>query len=704
MTEFSAETTSKFDLFGADVFSDEVMQQRLPKRIYKSLKATIETGSDLDKDIAEVVAAAMKDWAIERGATHFAHWFQPMTGMTAEKHESFLEPVGNGRAITEFSSNNLVKGEPDASSFPSGGLRDTFEARGYTSWDPSSPAFIKDKSLYIPSVFFSYTGNVLDKKTPLLRSMNAINQQGLRIMRLFGDYATRRIHAYMGAEQEYFLVPLNHYRKRKDLFICGRTLFGAPAPKGQEFEDHYFSAINERVAGFMRELDEALWRLGVPAKIKHSEVAPGQFELVPVFNTCNVANDQNQLVMACMHNIAPHHGLACLLAEKPFQGVNGSGKHINWSIGTDDGVNLLVPGNTAKENARFLLFFCAMLHAVDTYPELLRAVISSSGNDLRLGGDEAPPAILSIYIGEEMLEVLEEIEKGRDYNTVDKGMMELGVNILPKLPKDISDRNRTSPFAYTGNKFEFRMPGASSSTAGPNIAINAAYAEVLRQYADRLEGAENFWDELSRLIVDEIREHKRVVFNGNNYADEWVDEAKRRGLPVINHALDAFMEYNSPKNCSLFTEQQIYTREEIDSRRDIHLLEYIRRINIEALTMVEMGNKNIIPDVLRYEQLLLSILRDKKDLQLNVSESAEYALLAELSGYLNAFRQAVIKLDHSIGSAQALQDDLVACAYSYQDDVTENMKVVRELGDRLEVICDESVWSMPSYTALLLEG
>lgn len=704
MTEFSLETSSKFDLFGADVFSDEVMQQRLPKRIYKSLKATIETGSDLDKDIAEVVAAAMKDWAIERGATHFAHWFQPMTGMTAEKHESFLEPVGNGRAITEFSSNNLVKGEPDASSFPSGGLRDTFEARGYTSWDPSSPAFIKDKSLYIPSVFFSYTGNVLDKKTPLLRSMNAINQQGLRIMRLFGDYATRRIHAYMGAEQEYFLVPLDHYRKRKDLFICGRTLFGAPAPKGQEFEDHYFSAINERVAGFMRELDEALWRLGVPAKIKHSEVAPGQFELVPVFNTCNVANDQNQLVMACMHNIAPHHGLACLLAEKPFQGVNGSGKHINWSIGTDDGVNLLVPGNTAKENARFLLFFCAMLHAVDTYPELLRAVISSSGNDLRLGGDEAPPAILSIYIGEEMLGILEEIEKGRDYNTVDKGMMELGLNILPKLPKDISDRNRTSPFAYTGNKFEFRMPGASSSTAGPNIAINAAYAEVLRQYADRLEGAENFWDELSRLIVDEIREHKRVVFNGNNYADEWVDEAERRGLPIIEHALDAFMEYNSPKNCSLFTEQHIYTREEIDSRRDIHLLEYIRRINIEALTMVEMGNKNIIPDVLRYERLLLSILRDKKDLQLNVSESAEYALLTELSGCLNAFRQAVIKLDHSIGSAQALQDDLVACAYSYQDDVTENMKVVRELGDRLEVICDESVWSMPSYTALLLEG
>ncbi|MFP5528286.1 glutamine synthetase III [Peptococcus simiae] len=704
MTEFSAETSSKFDLFGADVFSDEVMQQRLPKRIYKSLKATIETGSDLDKDIAEVVAAAMKDWAIERGATHFAHWFQPMTGMTAEKHESFLEPVGNGRAITEFSSNNLVKGEPDASSFPSGGLRDTFEARGYTSWDPSSPAFIKDKSLYIPSVFFSYTGNVLDKKTPLLRSMNAINQQGLRIMRLFGDYATRRIHAYMGAEQEYFLVPLDHYHKRKDLFICGRTLFGAPAPKGQEFEDHYFSAINERVAGFMRELDEALWRLGVPAKIKHSEVAPGQFELVPVFNTCNVANDQNQLVMACMHNIAPRHGLACLLAEKPFQGVNGSGKHINWSIGTDDGVNLLVPGNTAKENARFLLFFCAMLHAVDTYPELLRAVISSSGNDLRLGGDEAPPAILSIYIGEEMLGILEEIEKGRDYNTVDKGMMELGVNILPKLPKDISDRNRTSPFAYTGNKFEFRMPGASSSTAGPNIAINAAYAEVLRQYADRLEGAENFWDELSQLIVDEIREHKRVVFNGNNYADEWVEEAKRRGLPIIDHALDAFMEYNSPKNCGLFTEQHIYTQEEIDSRRDIHLLEYIRRINIEALTMVEMANKNIIPDVLRYERLLLSILRDKKDLQLNVSESAEYALLTELSGYLNAFRQAVIKLDHSIGSAQALQDDLVACAYSYQDDVTENMKVVRELGDRLEVICDESVWSMPSYTALLLEG
>ncbi|SDD41974.1 glutamine synthetase III [Peptococcus niger] len=704
MTGYSEEGISMFDMFGADVFSDEVMQQRLPKRIYNSLKATIETGSDLDKDIAEVVAAAMKDWAIERGATHFAHWFQPMTGMTAEKHESFLEPTGNGRAITEFSSNNLVKGEPDASSFPSGGLRETFEARGYTSWDPSSPAFIKDKSLYIPSVFFSYTGNVLDKKTPLLRSMNSINQEGLRIMRLFGDETTRQVIAYMGAEQEYFLVPLEHYRKRKDLFICGRTLFGAPAPKGQEFEDHYFSAINERVAGFMQELDESLWRLGVPAKIKHSEVAPGQFELVPVFNTCNVANDQNQLVMACMNNIAPHHGLACLLSEKPFKGVNGSGKHINWSIGTDDGKNLLVPGDTAKENARFLLFLCAMLHAVDTYPELLRAVISSSGNDLRLGGDEAPPTILSIFIGDEMLDILEEIEKGRDYNTVDKGVMELGVNILPKLPKDISDRNRTSPFAYTGNKFEFRMPGASSSTAGPNIALNTAYADVLGQYADRLEKADHFWDELSLLIVEEIRSHKRVVFNGNNYSDEWVEEAKRRGLPVIEQAVDAFIQYNSEKNAVLFTNHKIYTQEELDSRREIHLLEYSRRINIEALTMVEMANKNIIPDVLRYEKLLLSILRDKKDLHLNVSESAEYYLLTELSGCLNAFRSAVIKLDHAIGSAQASQDDLTACAYSYQDQVSEQMKIVRELGDRLEVLCDESVWSMPSYTALLLEG
>ncbi len=689
--------------FGRDVFSDEVMQRRLPKKVYESLKATILTGSDLEKDIADVVASAMKDWAIERGATHFAHWFQPMTGMTAEKHESFLEPVGNGRAIIEFSGKNLVKGEPDASSFPSGGLRDTFEARGYTSWDPTSPAFVKDGSLYIPSVFCSYTGNVLDKKTPLLRSMGLINREGLRIMRLFGDTTVRQVIAQMGAEQEYFVIPEALYKKRKDLFICGRTLFGAPAPKGQEFEDHYFSAINERVAAFMTEVDEALWHLGVPAKVKHSEVAPGQFELVPVFNNCNVANDQNQLVMACLRNVAPRHGLACLLHEKPFQGVNGSGKHVNWSLGTDTGINLVSPGDTPEDNARFLLFFCAMMHAVDVYPELLRLVISSAGNDHRLGGDEAPPAILSIFTGKEMLDILEDIEKGGDYNTVDKGFLELGVNILPQLPKDISDRNRTSPFAFTGNKFEFRMPGSSASVAGPNIALNTAYGEVLRQYADRLEGAEDFWEELTHLLAEEIRDHKRVIFNGNGYAKAWEAEARRRGLPMIDSAVEAFREYVSEKNLNLLVLNGIYSKEEVYSRMEIHLIDYSRHVNIEALTMVEMSHKNIIPAVIRYENVVLEALQRKKNLGMQVEDEAEYQLIEELSAYLSTFRRAVRQLEHAIGSAQAYRDHYKR-AKSYHEEVIECMGVVRELADRLEVVTDEFIWEMPSYTALLLES
>lgn len=689
--------------FGADVFTDEVMQSRLPKKVHESLKATILTGSDLDKEIADVVAAVMKDWAIEKGATHFAHWFHPMTGMTAEKHESFLEPLGDGRAIIEFSGKNLVKGEPDASSFPSGGLRETFEARGYTSWDPSSPAFVKDGSLYIPSVFCSYTGNVLDKKTPLLRSMSMLNREGLRIMRLFGDYSVRQVIANMGAEQEYFLVPLEHYRERKDLLICGRTLFGAPAPKGQEFEDHYFSAINERVAAFMKELDESLWRLGVPAKVKHSEVAPGQFEIVPVYNTSNVGNDQNQLIMACLRSIAPRHELACLLHEKPFQGVNGSGKHINWSLGTNTGVNLLSPGRTAQDNARFLLFFCAMLNAVDTYPELLRLSIASASNDLRLGGDEAPPAILSVFIGDEMLEILENIEKGGNYNEVDKGFLELGVNILPKLSKDISDRNRTSPFAFTGNKFEFRMPGASCSVAGPNIALNTAYAEVLKQYADRLESEDDFWSGLANLLAEEISKHKRIVFNGNNYANAWVEEAKKRGLPILQSSVESISRYTMEKNLALFVNNGIYRKEEVFSRMEIHLSNYSRRVNIEALTMVEMAHKNIIPAVIKYENKVLESLQRKRSIGFQMEDEAEYHLIEELSSYLSTFRRSVRHLEHAIGSAQAKRSKL-ECAKYYHSEVLEAMKVVRELGDRLEVICDEKDWPMPSYTALLLES
>ena len=549
------------DIYASDVFNDEVMQQRLPKKVYESLKATIQTGSDLDPQIADGVASAMKDWAVEKGATHFAHWFHPLTGATAEKHDSFLSPQSDRSAVLEFSGKNLVVGEPDASSLPSGGLRDTFEARGYTTWDPTSPAFVRDGSLYIPTIFISYNGYVLDKKTPLLRSMALVDKEAQRILRLFGDKETKRVIPSMGAEQEYFLVDAELFKKREDLVICGRTLFGAPAPKGQEFSDHYFGAINTRVAEFMKDADETLWRMGVPIKMKHSEVAPCQFEIVPNYDSCNVANDQNQLLMATLQEVARKHGLECLLHEKPFAGINGSGKHINWSLATDRNENLLSPGTSAMENARFLLFVCAMIHAVDEYPELLRLTVASAGNDHRLGGHEAPPAILSIFLGQELTDILENFEAGTKYNAVDKGYIELGVNTLPPLPQDISDRNRTSPFAFTGNKFEFRMPGSSLSTAGPNIAINTAIGDILRDYADRLEDADDFWTELNHLLSDELAAHKRVIFNGNNYSEDWVEEAERRGLPNLANSIEAYPKYVEPKTMNLFVRNGIYSEE-----------------------------------------------------------------------------------------------------------------------------------------------
>lgn len=690
------------ELYAADVFTDSVMQQRLPNRIYESLKATISAGSDLDKEIADVVATVMKDWAIEKGATHYAHWFHPMTGMTAEKHESFLSPISTGKAILEFSGKNLVKGEPDASSFPSGGLRDTFEARGYTAWDPTSPAFVKDGSLYIPSIFISYTGNVLDKKTPLLRSMELINTAGLRIIRLLGNHTSKRVIATLGVEQEYFLVDAELYKKRKDLLICKRTLFGANPPKGQEFDDHYFSAINERVAAFMRDLDESLWRLGVPAKIKHSEVAPCQFELVPVFDTANIANDQNQLVMACMNQLAPKHGLACLLHEKPFKDINGSGKHLNWSLATDDGRNLLVPGNTAKENASFLIFVAAMLHALDEYPELLRLVSANAGNEYRLGGDEAPPTIMSMFLGEELTQVLEVIAGGGNYVSVNKGDIELGVNTLPPLPKDTSDRNRTSPFAFTGNKFEYRMCGSSASVAGPTIALNTAYARVLNAYADRLEGVEDFWEALNGLIGDEINAHKRIIFNGNNYSNEWVVEAEKRGLPIINNAVDAFLHYIDPKNISLLVESGIYSIEEVFSRMEIHLLDYCRTVNIEALTMVEMGRKNIIPSAVHYNQRLLNALVAKKELGIAVEGCAEWNLSQAISECLDQLLLAIDNLEKAQMEAIVIEALDVKAQY-YRDHVKKSMEELRATGDVLEQLIDEDEWGMPSYTALLLE-
>ena len=614
------------DIYASDVFNDEVMQQRLPKKVYESLKATIQTGSDLDPQIADVVASAMKDWAVEKGATHFAHWFHPLTGATAEKHDSFLSPQSDRSAVLEFSGKNLVVGEPDASSFPSGGLRDTFEARGYTTWDPTSPAFVRDGSLYIPTIFISYNGYVLDKKTPLLRSMALVDKEAQRILRLFGDKETKRVIPSMGAEQEYFLVDAELFKKREDLVICGRTLFGAPAPKGQEFSDHYFGAINTRVAEFMKDADETLWRMGVPIKMKHSEVAPCQFEIVPNYDSCNVANDQNQLLMATLQEVARKHGLECLLHEKPFAGINGSGKHINWSLATDRNENLLSPGTTAMENARFLLFVCAMIHAVDEYPELLRLTIASAGNDHRLGGHEAPPAILSIFLGQELTDILENFEAGTKYNAVDKGYIELGVNTLPPLPQDISDRNRTSPFAFTGNKFEFRMPGSSLSTAGPNIAINTAIGDILRDYADRLEDADDFWTELNHLLSDELAAHKRVIFNGNNYSEDWVEEAERRGLPNLANSIEAYPKYVEPKTMNLFVRNGIYSEEEVYSRMEIHMATYSRTINIEALTMIEMSKKDIIPCVLRYENMLAKLLSNKKSIGLDIEKTVEFVV------------------------------------------------------------------------------
>lgn len=687
------------DIYASDVFSDAVMRERLPKKVYQSLKATIQTGSDLDPQIADVVASAMKDWAVEKGATHFAHWFHPLTGTTAEKHDSFLSPQSDRSAILEFSGKNLVVGEPDASSFPSGGLRDTFEARGYTTWDPTSPAFVKDGSLYIPTIFISYNGYVLDKKTPLLRSMALVSREALRILRLFGDEMTKRVTPSMGAEQEYFLVKQDLFKKREDLVVCGRTLFGAPAPKGQEFSDHYFGAISTEVAAFMKDADETLWRMGVPVKMKHSEVAPCQFEIVPNYDSCNVANDQNQLLMATLQEVARKHGFECLLHEKPFEGINGSGKHINWSLSTDCGENLLSPGSTAMENARFLLFVCAMIHALDEYPELLRLTIASAGNDHRLGGHEAPPAILSVFLGKELTDILENFEAGEKYNTAGKGYIELGVNTLPPLPQDISDRNRTSPFAFTGNKFEFRMPGSSISTAGPNIALNTAVGDILHGYADRLEAADDFLAELNKLVREEVQAHKRVIFNGNNYSDEWVQEAERRGLPNLENAVEAFPKYVEPKNLNLFVRNGIYSEEEVYSRMEIHLATYSRTINIEALTMIEMSKKDIIPCVLRYENMLARLLANKNAIGLDVKQTVEYGIINDLSDALSELNKALAVLETELAVAQK-EENLESQARIYQGKVLSAMNNLRFYTDRIEPMVDE--WGIPDYTALLL--
>lgn len=692
--------TNIAELFGSKVFNDSVMRERLPKATYKSLKKTIDGGKPLDENIAEVTANAMKDWALEKGATHFTHWFQPMTGITAEKHDSFISPTADGKVIMEFSGKDLIKGEPDASSFPSGGLRATFEARGYTAWDCTSPAFVKDDTLYIPTVFCSYTGETLDKKTPLLRSMEALNNQALRILKLFGNNTTTKVTTTVGPEQEYFLVDRELYNKREDLIMAGRTLFGAKAPKGQELEDHYFGNIKERVSNYMKELDAELWALGVSAKTKHNEVAPAQHELAPIFSTSNVATDHNQLTMEIMKKVAIRHGLACLLHEKPFAGVNGSGKHNNWSMSTDDGQNLLEPGNTPHENAQFLVFLCAVIQAVDEYADLLRLAIASPGNDHRLGANEAPPAIVSIFLGDQLTDIIEQIEKGKAESCISSSTLKIGVNSLPTLPKDTTDRNRTSPFAFTGNKFEFRMLGSSASIAGPNFVINTIVAEILSQYADKLEKASDFNTELNALLTKVIREHKKIIFNGNNYSDEWVTEAEKRGLYNIKSTVKCIPYFLEEKNVNVLVKHGILSKGEIESRYEILLESYSKTINIEALTMLSMAKKEILPTVISYAKELSDSIIAVKSSGVEVKASAASKLLSEVVDLTNSLSEGITKLSEAVSKASSMMDAKEQ-ADCYSELVIPAMEAVREAADKLETIVSKDKWPMPTYSELL---
>ena len=687
------------EMFGSLVFNDDVMREKLPKDVYKSLRKTIDRGTDLDINVANVVANAMKDWAVEHGATHYTHWFQPMTGITAEKHDSFISPTSNGKVIMEFSGKELIKGEPDASSFPSGGLRATFEARGYTAWDPTSYAFIKDGSLYIPTAFCSYSGEVLDKKTPLLRSMEAISEQAVRVLRLFGNTSVRRVNTTVGPEQEYFLVDKKYYEAREDLMFTGRTLFGAKPPKGQELEDHYFGVIKPRVAAFMKELDEELWKLGVYAKTKHNEVAPAQHELAPIFTTTNLASDHNQLTMEMMKKIAERHGLVCLLHEKPFAGVNGSGKHNNWSISTDKGQNLLDPGTTPYENAQFLLFLVAVIKAVDEYQDLLRISVASAGNDHRLGANEAPPAIVSMFVGEELEEVLDAIEKGTDYKGGEKQTMEIGVHVLPNFPKDTTDRNRTSPFAFTGNKFEFRMLGSNQSISGPNIVLNTIVAEELKQFADELEGAEDFTKALNDLIRKTIKEHKRIIFNGDGYADSWPIEAAKRGLLNYKTTVEALPHFIDKKNIDLFTSHNVFTEKEMISRTEILLETYSKTINIEALTLNDMVKKQILPALSTYTADLAAALAAKTAVVDGIDVSMEESELKELSAAQGKLYALSCKLDKEL--AEVPGGEALETATYYRDVIFAEMQGMREVIDAAEEKVSSDVWPVPTYADII---
>ena len=687
------------EIFGSMVFNDKVMKERLPADAYDAVRKAIRDSKPLSIEYAKTVATAMKEWAIEKGATHFTHWFQPMTGITAEKHDGFIEPQGEGQAILKLSYKSLVKGEADASSFPSGGLRAVFEARGYTAWDPTSYAFVKDGSLYIPTAFCSYSGEALDKKTPLLRSMEAFNIQALRILRLFGNDKAKKVTPTVGAEQEYFLIDKSVYEKRIDLMNCGRTLFGARPSKGQELEDHYYGAIKPRVSEYMKELDLELWKLGVYSKTKHNEAAPAQHELAPVYTSTNTASDHNQLTMELMKSVANRHGLVCLLHEKPFARVNGSGKHNNWSISTDLGENLLEPGETPEKNAQFLLFLMAVIKAVDEYQELLRISVASAGNDHRLGANEAPPAIISIYLGEELESILSAIEKGAEYSAKKKTELKIGVSVLPTIPKDSTDRNRTSPFAFTGNKFEFRMVGSATNIACPNFIINTIVAEELRIFADRLEKADDFTLELNKLIKQTIIDHKRILFNGNNYSKEWEKEAKRRGLSNLKSTVDALPRYADEKNVQLFERHNVLSRGEINSRTEILLENYSNIIHLEAITAIDIARKEITPAILSYQKFLLSELSLKKEVG-NLSGKLESKLSVKMADLSDEFSDLMDKLEEDLEKFNSSWSNLTKARYCKKILLTD-MEKLREVADKMELLIGSDFSTFPTYDEIL---
>ena len=687
------------DYFGCLVFNDETMRERLPKDVYKALKKTVAEGKDLDLNVANSVANAMKTWAIEKGCTHYTHWFQPMTGITAEKHEAFISPIDGGKVLLEFSGKELIKGEPDASSFPSGGIRATFEARGYTAWDPTSYAFIKDDTLCIPTAFCSYSGEVLDKKTPLLRSMEAVSEEAVKLLHLFGKTDVKKVTTTVGPEQEYFLIDKKDYARRKDLIYTGRTLLGARSPKGQEMEDHYFGAIRSRVSAYMKDLDRELWKLGINAKTSHNEVAPCQHELAPVFGTTNIAVDHNQLTMELMKKIADRHGFACLLHEKPFAGVNGSGKHNNWSISTDTGINLLEPGDSPKDNAQFLLFLVAVIKAIDEYQDLMRVSVASAGNDHRLGANEAPPAIVSMFLGDELTEILEGLVSGKAVNGKGKVQMELGVHVLPAFPKDTTDRNRTSPFAFTGNKFEFRMLGSSFSVAGPNIVLNTIVAKELRGFYEVLKDAQDFNSAVTELVRKTYSEHRRIVFNGNNYAPEWVTEAEKRGLLNLKSSPDAYDAFIAPKNIELFSEFGIFNSVEMHSRYEILNEEYYKTIHIEAMTLIDMVNRQVLPACMKYAGEVAASVAAKKSVIPTLECRSESALITEVTALIDKLEGAVTELETTVSlSAEYTGSDL---AHYSRNAIIPAMDAVRDFADSLELIVDQKDWPYPTYGEML---